>query len=114
MKSTAVVLLIAVGLLVFAAPAMAQENDAAAAAAGGGSRFVLLQDRGASAVGAGLVIIAAAMGIGRIGSTATDNMARQPEAAGPINTIALITAAMLEGAALFAVVVCLLAVLGSA
>lgn len=113
MKSTAVVLLIVSGLLVFAAPAMAQENEAAAAA-GGGSRFVLLQDRGASAVGVGLVVIAAALGIGRIGSTATENMARQPEAAGPINTIALITAAMLEGAALFAVVVCLLAVLGSA
>jgi F-type H+-transporting ATPase subunit c len=39
-------------------------------------------------------------------------MARQPEAAGQINTIALITAAMLEGATLFAVVVCMLAVLG--
>lgn len=113
MKSTAVVLLIVFGMLAFATPAMAQENEAAAAA-GAGERFVLLRDRGASAIGVGLVVIAAALGIGRIGSAATENMARQPEAAGPINTIALITAAMLEGAALFAVVVCLLAVLGSA
>lgn len=114
MKSTAVVLLIVFGMLVFATPAMAQGEEAAAAAAGSGETFVLLRDRGASAVGVGLVVIAAALGIGRIGSAATENMARQPEAAGPINTIALITAAMLEGVALFAVVVCLLVVLGSA
>ncbi|MCL2330559.1 MAG: ATP synthase F0 subunit C [Phycisphaerae bacterium] len=60
-------------------------------------------------IGAGLVIIGAAAGIGRIGGSAAESMARQPEASGQINTIALITAAMLEGAALFAIVVCLLA-----
>ena len=60
-------------------------------------------------IGAGVVIIGAAAGIGRIGGSAAESMARQPEASGQINTIALITAAMLEGAALFAIVVCLLA-----
>ncbi|MEP0842886.1 MAG: ATP synthase F0 subunit C, partial [Phycisphaerae bacterium] len=58
-------------------------------------------------------IIGAAGGIGRIGGSAAESMARQPEAAGSINTIALITAAMLEGATLFAVVVCMLAVFKS-
>jgi ATP synthase F0 subunit c len=45
---------------------------------------------------------------GRIGGSAVESMARQPEAAGTINTAMLITAAMIEGATLFAVVVCLL------
>lgn len=60
-------------------------------------------------VGAGLVIIGGAAGIGRIGGSAVESMARQPEAAGTINVAMLITAAMIEGATLFAVVVCLLA-----
>lgn len=94
-----------------AAPA---ESGAAAAADEGG--FLLFKDKGAGllggAIGAGLVIIGAAGGIGRIGGSAAESMARQPEAAGSINTIALITAAMLEGATLFAVVVCMLAVFG--
>lgn len=59
-------------------------------------------------IGAGLVIIGGAAGISRIGGSAVESMARQPEAAGTINTAMLITAAMIEGATLFAVVVCLL------
>ncbi|MBI4580817.1 MAG: ATP synthase F0 subunit C [Planctomycetes bacterium] len=94
-------------------PAAEHGGGAAAAAAGGASGF--LQDKGAGylggALGAGLVIIGAGLGIGRIGGNASESMARQPEAAGQINTIALITAAMLEGATLFAVVVCLLSAL---
>ncbi len=62
-------------------------------------------------IGAGLVLIGGAAGIGRIGGSAVESMARQPEAAGAINTAMLITAAMIEGATLFAVVVCLLGVL---
>ncbi len=61
-------------------------------------------------IGAGLVIIGGAAGIGRIGGSAVESMARQPEAAGTINTAMLITAAMVEGATLFAVVVTLLAI----
>ncbi|GMV96920.1 MAG: hypothetical protein AMXMBFR83_12790 [Phycisphaerae bacterium] len=95
-----------------AAMAAGAEGDAHAA-----SGFRLLDGTGAAwlggAIGAGLVIIGAAGGIGRIGGSAAESMARQPEAAGSINTIALITAAMLEGATLFAVVVCMLAVFKS-
>lgn len=62
------------------------------------------------AIGAGLVIMGGAAGIGRIGGSAVESMARQPEAAGQINTAMIITAALIEGATLFAVVVTLLAV----
>ena len=62
-------------------------------------------------IGAGLVIMGGAAGIGRIGGCAVESMARQPEAAGNISTATIITAAMIEGATLFAVVVTLLAVL---
>ena len=63
------------------------------------------------AVGAGLAIMGGAAGIGRIGGSAVESMARQPGAAGQISTAMIITAAMIEGATLFAVVVGLLAVL---
>ncbi len=56
-------------------------------------------------VGAGLAVIGAGMGIGNIGAHAVEGMARQPEAAGRIQTAALILAALIEGAALFGVVV---------
>ncbi len=72
-----------------------------------------LDDTGAShfggPIGAGLVIIGGGIGIGRIGAAAVESMARQPEAAGQINTAMLITAAMVEGATLFAVLGCFLA-----
>jgi F-type H+-transporting ATPase subunit c len=53
---------------------------------------------------AGLAVIAAGIGIGRIGESATQAIARQPEAAGKINQALIITAAMIEGVALFGVV----------
>ena len=59
-------------------------------------------------IGAGLAAIGAGVGIGRIGQGATEGMARQPEIAGTIQTGALILSALVEGVALFAVVVCLL------
>jgi len=59
-------------------------------------------------IGAGLAAIGAGIGIGRIGAGATEGMARQPEIAGTIQTGALILSALVEGVALFAVVVCLL------
>lgn len=75
----------------------------------------LLGDKGlkgiGAGIGAGLVVMGGAAGIGRIGGSAVESMARQPEAAGTINTAMLITAAMIEGATLFAVVVCLLAII---
>jgi F-type H+-transporting ATPase subunit c len=59
-------------------------------------------------LGVGLTIIGAAIGIGMIGSSAVQGMARQPEAAGNIQTSAIILAAFIEGAALFALVITLL------
>jgi F-type H+-transporting ATPase subunit c len=56
-------------------------------------------------IGAGIAIIGAGLGIGRIGGQAVEGMARQPEVAGKIQTAALIFAAFIEGAALFALVV---------
>ncbi len=63
---------------------------------------------GIAAIGAGLAVIGAGIGIGRIGGSAMDAIARQPEAAGKIQTNMIIAAALVEGAALFAVVVSLL------
>ena len=60
-------------------------------------------------LGAGIAAIGAGLGIGRIGGSAMDAIARQPEAAGTIRTNMILTAAFVEGVALFAVVVCALA-----
>jgi F-type H+-transporting ATPase subunit c len=60
------------------------------------------------AIGAGVVIIGAAIGIGGLARAAVESMARQPEIAGNINTSMLIAAAMIEGATLFALLIILL------
>lgn len=60
-------------------------------------------------IGAGLAVIGAGLGIGKIGGSAMDAIARQPEAAGKIQTAMIIAAALIEGVALFAVVVALIA-----
>ena len=59
---------------------------------------------GLSLLGAGLVIIGAGAGIGRIGQSTVESIARQPEAAGAMFTPMIITAAMIEGAAFFAII----------
>ncbi|MGS2763521.1 MULTISPECIES: ATP synthase F0 subunit C [Sinomicrobium] len=59
-------------------------------------------------IGAGLAAIAAGIGIGKIGGSAMDAIARQPEAASKIQTAMIIAAALIEGVALFAVVVALM------
>ena len=56
-------------------------------------------------IGAGIAVIGAGLGIGRLAGQAMDGMARQPEMAGRIQTGAIIFAALIEGAALFAIVV---------
>ena len=58
------------------------------------------------ALGAGLATIGAGLGIGKIGSSAMEAIARQPEAAGKIMTNMIIVAALVEGVALFAVAAC--------
>lgn len=70
-------------------------QDAAGAAATPGLGLV------GAGLAIGLTVIGAGIGIGRIGASATEGIARQPEAAGNIQTAAIILAALIEGAALF-------------
>ena len=67
---------------------------------------------GLAAIAAAIAVIGAAIGIGRIGQSAMEAMARQPEAASRIQSGMIIAGALVEGATLFAIVVCVLAVLG--
>jgi F-type H+-transporting ATPase subunit c len=98
----------AAGIAVIAMPSVAFAQEAA-------EKATFLTSNGAAwlggAVGAGLAIMGGAAGIGRIGGSAVESMARQPAAAGQISTAMIITAAMIEGATLFAVVVGMMAVL---
>jgi len=74
----------------------------------------ILADAGAAigkmgaGIGAGIAAIGAGIGIGNIGKGAVESIARQPEAGGDIRTNMILTAAFIEGVALFAIVVCLL------
>jgi len=61
-----------------------------------------------AAIGAGLAVIGAGLGIGMVGGRAMEAIARQPEATGKIQTAMIIAAALIEGVALFAVVVSLM------
>jgi F-type H+-transporting ATPase subunit c len=92
-----------VGLCLIATPAFAQE--AAKAVAAGPQGFSIFFG---GAFGAGLIVIGAGMGIGRIGATAVDSMARQPEVAANIQTAMLISAALIEGATFFGLIICFL------
>jgi F-type H+-transporting ATPase subunit c len=65
---------------------------------------------GVAALGAGLAAVGAALGIGRIGGSALESIARQPEAVNDIRANMILTAALVEGAAFFAMVVGLLVV----
>ena len=66
---------------------------------------------GIVAVAAALAVFGAAWGIGGIGKSAMEAIARQPEAAGNVRSSMIIAGALVEGATLFAIVVCILAVL---
>jgi F-type H+-transporting ATPase subunit c len=59
------------------------------------------------AIGAGVTLLGAGYGIGKIGSSAVESMARQPEVAGQIQTAMLIAAALIEGATFFALIICI-------
>src|SRR5262245_13177613 len=86
-------------LLIGAMPALAQEAGTSYSLAGGGI---------GAGLGAGLTILGAGLGFGRIGSAALESMARQPEVAGRVGTNMLIIAALLEGATFFSLIVCIL------
>ncbi len=59
-------------------------------------------------LGAGIAVLGAGIGIGKIGSAAMESIARQPESVGDIRTNMIVAAALIEGVAFFAVVVCFL------
>lgn len=61
-----------------------------------------------AAVGAGLAVIGGGLGIGRVGGSAVEAMARQPEMAGQIQTAMIIAAALIEGATFFALIICII------
>lgn len=77
--------------------------------AAAGAQFAAFAKFGA-AIGAGIAAIGAGIGIGRIGGSAVEGIARQPEAANDIRTNMIIAAALVEGVALFAIVVAVLAI----
>jgi F-type H+-transporting ATPase subunit c len=99
--------LVVAGFAVIFTPAvlLAQEAERASFLTSNGAAWL------GGAIGAGLAIMGGAAGIGRIGGSAVESMARQPAAAGQISTAMIITSAMIEGATLFAVVVGMMAVL---
>jgi F-type H+-transporting ATPase subunit c len=83
----------AVGLSLLSSPLLAQDGAAVP---------------GIGLVGAGLAVLGAALGIGRIGGSACESMARQPEMAAKIQTAMIISAALIEGAAFFALLLVLI------
>ena len=87
----------AVAVLCFSVPAMAQDGAKAAIDL-------------SPAFGAGLIMLGAGFGIGRIGAAAVESMARQPEAAKDIRGGMLLAAALIEGATFFALIVCILGI----
>lgn len=110
------------GLVLATGGLMARGEEGAAAGETGATAQAAAQDqapeaKGANrfsiffggAFGAGLIILGAAFGIGRIGSSAVESMARQPEVAGNIQTAMIISAALIEGVTFFALIVCLIA-----
>jgi len=100
MKNLVTLSLLAFVATAFAAvePALAQEVAAEAA------KLNTLQGLGGG-LAAGLAVLGAGVGIGRIGGSAVESIARQPEMAGKIFINMILTAALVEGVALFAVVV---------
>lgn len=95
----------------FCAPLAVLAQDAPAASEA--ATAVVAEKAGADfsglfGIGCGLALIGAGIGIGRIGASAVEAMARQPEAAGKIQTAMIISAALVEGVTFFALIVCML------
>lgn len=91
--------------------AMAQGVETPAHAVAAAGHYSLPFAYFGAAIGAGLVIIGGGLGIGRIGGSAVEAIARQPEAGGRIFTTMLLSAALIEGISLFGIVLALLVVL---
>jgi len=113
MKALQLAFLVVLALVLVATPVLAQEGGAAANQGAGasvnGPNHSTFSGAGVGVgIGAALTIIGAGYGFGRIGSSALESMARQPEIAGRIQTAMLIIAALLEGATFFSLIVCIL------
>ena len=98
-KFAKIAMLMAFVWAVSAIPAYAQPGPA-------GPTITIPQINFSRAFGAGLVVVGAAMGIGRLASSAYESMARQPEVAGTINTAMIIAAALIEGFTFYALFIC--------
>ena len=102
--------LVILALLAF--PAFASAAETTVVPASGVSTSTIWDAKGLAilggCVGAGLAIIGAGRGIGQIGGSAVEAIARQPEAGPRIFTTMIISAALIEGATLFALVICLI------
>src|SRR5258708_2252941 len=98
MKMLRLLALVLMAVLFLAAPAMAQTPSGNLTLTGGGI---------GAALGAGLTIIGAGVGFGKIGAAALESMARQPEVAARVQTAMIVIAALLEGATFFALVICI-------
>lgn len=102
-------MLLLAGFIVLSTPAMAFDEAAEPAAAtvakAEGTSLINLT----STFGAGLIVIGAGLGISRLSAAAFESMARQPEVAGDIRGSMIIVAAMIEGAAVIGLIVCLIA-----
>ena len=76
--------------------------------------FIILADLAlgqmGAALGAGLAAIGTGIGIGKIGASAMEAIARQPEASGDIRANMIVSAALIEGVAFFAVIICALVI----
>ncbi len=98
------VLLLAQGAA-FAQVAPANVKEQAQITAAGQAKYAFSDTR---AIGVGLVIIGAALGIGGLAKSAVESMARQPETAGNIQTAMIIAAALIEGVTFFALIIIML------
>lgn len=105
MRILRILVLVVFVLLITATPVLAQ---AAPAGPPGAGAAPLYGPHVAAGIGAGITIVGAGLGFGRIGGSALESMARQPETAGAVQTAMLIIAALLEGATFFALIVCIL------
>jgi F-type H+-transporting ATPase subunit c len=101
-KFVSIVALVFVMVLVLAVPAMAQEGGNGGPGAGQPWSLINLT----ASFGAGLVVIGASLGIGKLASSALESMARQPEVAGNIQTAMIIAAALIEGFTFYALFIC--------
>ena len=90
------IFLVTAAFVALSVPAMAQD--------GGGTSISF-----SGAFGAGIVLLGAGLGIGKIGAAAVESMARQPEVAGDIRGAMIVAAALIEGATFFALIVCMIA-----